>query len=110
MGRWFRKLWIGLLSGTAALAACNIISPPPCYYGPPPVDPSNNGDTTVNTANNRRELLRQRINDIRGILEERRNSEVYGPPEVMEEYARENRRLQAEADSLEQELKALEME
>ena len=54
-------------------------------------------------------MLRQRIDEIHGVLEERRNSEIYGPPEVMEEYARENRRLQAEADSLEQELKALKM-
>ena len=59
---------------------------------------------------NKRELLRKRIDEIHGVLEERRNSEIYGPPEVMEEYARENRRLQAEADSLEQELKTLEME
>ena len=55
-------------------------------------------------------MLRQRIDEINGVLEERRNSEIYGPPEMMEEYARENKRLQAEADSLEQELKALEME
>ena len=59
---------------------------------------------------NKRDMLRQRIDEILGVLEERRNSEIYGPPEMMEEYARENRRLQAEADSLEQELKALEME
>ena len=55
-------------------------------------------------------MLRQRIDEIHGVLEERRNSGIYGPPEMMEEYARENKRLQAEADSLEQELKALEME
>lgn len=110
MGRWFRKLWIGLLSGTAALTACNVFSPPPCYYGPP-VLPNSEEDTIVNTnQNNRNEVLRKRIRDIRNILDERRNAEIYGPPEMMEEYARENRRLQAEADSLEQELKALENE
>lgn len=108
MGKWFRKLWIGLLSGTAALAACNIFSPPPCYYGPPPMDPSQ--DSVMQTKQNKLEMLRQRIDEIHGVLEERRNSEIYGPPEMMEAYARENRRLQAEADSLEQELKALEME
>lgn len=108
MGKWFRKLWIGLLSGTAALAACNIFSPPPCYYGPPPIDPAQ--DSVTQTKQNKLELLRQRIDEIHGVLEERRNSEIYGPPEMMEAYARENRRLQAEADSLEQELKALEME
>lgn len=108
MGKWFRKLWIGLLSGTAALAACNIFSPPPCYYGPPPIDPA--PDSVTQSKQNKLEMLRQRIDEIHGVLEERRNSEIYGPPEMMEAYARENRRLQAEADSLEQELKALEME
>ena len=108
MGKWFRKLWIGLLSGTTALAACNIFAPPPCYYGPPPMDPAQ--DSVTQSKQNKLEMLRQRIDEIHGVLEERRNSEIYGPPEMMEEYARENKRLQAEADSLEQELKALEME
>ena len=107
MFKWFRKLWIGLLSGIATLTACNVIGPQPCYYGPPPVDPT---EDTIQPQNDRREVLRQRIAAIRDIVEERRNSEIYGPPEVMEEYARETRRLQAEADSLESELKALENE
>ena len=107
MGKWFRRLWIGLLSGTATLASCNIFSPPPCYYGPPPMDPTR--DSVMQTKQNKRDMLRQRIDEIRSVLEERQNSEIYGSPEVMEEYARENRRLQAEADSLEQELKALEL-
>ena len=101
MSRWFRKLWIGLLSGTAALTSCSLFSPPPCYYGPPPIE-----DTLQKP--DRREAIRQRIESIRAIVEERQNSEIYGPPEMMEEYARETSRLQAEADSLEQELKALE--
>lgn len=103
--KWLRKLWIGLLSGVATLTACNVIGPQPCYYGPPPTDPT---EDTVQS--NRKEVLRQRIAAIRDIVEERRNSEIYGPPEIMEEYARETRRLQAEADSLEMELKALENE
>ena len=49
-------------------------------------------------------MLQKRIDAIRGILEERRFSEVYGSPEVMEAFEEENARLQAEADSLEQEL------
>ena len=67
-------------------------------------------DSVTQAKQNKRDMLRQRIDEILGVLEERRNSEIYGPPEMMEEYARENKRLQAEADSLEQELKALEME
>lgn len=105
MGKWFRKMWIGLLSGIATLTACNVIGPQPCYYGPPPTDPT---EDTVQP--DRKEMLRQRIAAIRDIVEERRNSEIYGPPEMMEEYGRETRRLQAEADSLELELKALENE
>ena len=110
MGRRFRKLWIGLLSGTAVLAACNVFSPPPCYYGPPPVDPGPN-DTIMNVnKNDRRESLRKRIQAIKDVLEERSNSGIYGSPEMMEEYARENMRLKAEADSLEHELKLLDTE
>lgn len=105
MGKWARKLWIGLLSGTAALAACNLSSPPPCYYGPPSVDPRE--DTTVKSVNDRRAMLRQRIQAINGILEGRRNAEIYGTPEMIEEYERENMRLSAEVDSLEKELKNL---
>ena len=67
-------------------------------------------DSVTQSKQNKLEMLRQRIDEIHGVLEERRNSEIYGPPEMMEAYARENKRLQAEADSLEQELKALEME
>lgn len=96
-------MWIGLLSGIATLTACNVVGPQPCYYGPPPTDPT---EDTVQT--DRKEMLRQRIAAIRDIVEERRNSEIYGPPEMIEEYGRETRRLEAEADSLEVELKALE--
>ena len=103
MGKWLRKLWIGLLSGTAFLTACGL-RPSPTYYGPPPIDPNDSAK------NESRMILRQRIDEIHNILEERRNAEVYGPPEVMEEYARENRRLQSEADSLEKELLMLEKE
>ena len=108
MGRWLNKIWIGLLAGTAFMASCSLVAPPPCYYGPPPVDPD---DTVVEPSqNDRREMLRQRIKAINAILENRRNAEIYGPPEIMEEYARETMRLSAEADSLEQELKNLERE
>lgn len=102
MGKLFRNIWIGLLSGTAALAACNFSASEPCYYGPPEID-------TIENTNpkERRAMLKERINSIRDILEERRNAEIYGPPEMMEAYAKENNRLAAEIDSLERELKAL---
>jgi len=102
MGKLLRNIWIGLLSGTAALAACNISSSEPCYYGPPEVDPIENTNPKE-----RRAMLKERINSIRDILEQRHNAEIYGPPEMIEAYEKENARLQAEVDSLERELKAL---
>ena len=102
----FRKLWIGLLSGVATLAACNLVDPQPCYYGPPIV-PENDSIENTNPKE-RRAMLKERIKNIRDILEERRNAEVYGPPEVINAYAKETQRLSDEADSLERELKALE--
>ena len=103
MGKLFRKLWIGLLSGTAVLASCNLHSPEPCLYGPPPPD-----DTIVDTVQpNRRQVIMDRLEAVRSIIEERQNSEIYGPPEMMEAYAKETMRYEAEADSLERELKAL---
>lgn len=109
-----RKLWIIILSGVAlivgsiALVRC-IHREPPCYYGPPMDDPSI--DTLdMSAKDKRRQQLRERIEAIRDILEERQNSEIYGSPEVMEEYARETKRYRAEADSLERELKALDEE
>ena len=109
-----RKLWIVILSGVAllignfALVRC-IHREQPCYYGPPIEDP------TIDTLDMRmkekhRQELRERIEAIRDILEERQNAEVYGSPEIMEEYAKETQRYRIEADSLENELKALDEE
>lgn len=104
MGKLFRKIWIGLLSGTAVLASCNFQSTEqPCLYGPAPVD-----DSIVDTVQpDRRQVVMERLDAVRDIIEERQNSEIYGPPEMMEEYSKETMRYMAEADSLERELKAL---
>lgn len=109
-----KKLWIWILSGLAfllgsvALVRC-VHREQPCYYGPPIKDPAI--DTIeMNTKTQRRQQLQQRLDSIRDILQERLNAEVYGSPEIMEEYGRETRRLKAEADSLANELEEMDIE
>ena len=108
MGKWFRKIWIGLLSGSAVLASCNIIDSQPRLYGPPPLDPIE--DTIQQPQVSRRDSIRQRLQAVRDILEEKEFSEVYGSPEIIEEHQMEISRLKTEVDSLERELKAIEEE
>ena len=105
-----RRLWIWILSGLALLLGGLLLvrcihRPQPCYYGPPVREPDS---LEVSSKAQRRQQLQQRLEALRNIIEERQNSEIYGPPEMIEEYGRETRRLQAEADSLENELKILE--
>lgn len=90
MKKWFRNLWIGLLSGTAFLTACGL-RPSPTYYGSPNVDE----DLTEG-----RMALQQRLDSIRDIIEERESAKIYGSPEVMERYRTETSRMRAEADSI----------
>lgn len=107
MGKGIRKIWLGLLSGVAALTSCNLQTAPPCYYGPP-----NDGPKTMDSVEMPRKarikVIKERLKAIEDILEERRNSEVYGSPEYMEEYNRETMHYVAEADSLNKELETLE--
>lgn len=108
-----RRLWIWILSGLALLLGglllvrCIHREQPMCYYGPPVKEPDS---LEVSSKAQRRMQLQQRLDSLRNIIEERQNSEIYGPPEIMKEYGKETRRLKAEADSLEIELKALEEE
>ena len=57
--------------------------------------------------NKGRAALKERLQAVRDILDERLNAEVYGSPEVMKEYATETARLKAEADSLQKALEDL---
>lgn len=108
-----RRLWIWILSGLALLLGglllvrCIHREQPMCYYGPPVKEPDS---LEVSSKAQRQMQLQQRLDSLRNIIEERQNSEIYGPPEIMKEYGKETRRLKAEADSLEIELKALEEE
>ena len=98
MKKWFRCLWIGLLSGTAFLASCGLKPHPTLYGGPPPED------STQVQSMSRRQALQQHLDSIRAIIEEREFSEVYGSPEIIEKYSRETRRLKEEAAELEAQL------
>ena len=104
MKKWFRGLWISLLSGTAFLASCGLKPQPTLYGGPPPEDSTQVQPLT------RRQFIQQQIDSIQAIIEEREFAEVYGPPEIIEEYSRETRRLKDEAAKLEAQLKELENE
>ncbi len=103
MKKWFRGLWIGLLSGTAFLASCGL-KPQSTLYGPPPED-----STQVQSLT-RRQFIQQQIDSIRAIIEKREFAEVYGSPEIIEAYSRETNRLKEEAAKLEAELKELDNE
>lgn len=106
-----RRLWIWILSGLALLVGGLLVlryihrEQPMCYYGPPVKEPDS---LEVSSKAQRRMQLQQRLDSLRNIIEERQNSEIYGPPEIMKEYGNETRRLMAEADSLEMELRSLE--
>ena len=104
MKRWFRGIWIALLSGTAFLSACGL-KPSPTYYGSPPVD----DDMEIKGPEKRpnKVELKQRLEAIKTIHKQREGAEVYGPPEVMEEYNSETRQLIEEAAAIEQELKLM---
>lgn len=58
----------------------------------------------------KRDQIRGRIDEIRETLLRRSQEAIYGPPEMMKEWEEANRRLEAEADSLEQVLKDMEKE
>ena len=57
----------------------------------------------------RRIELQERLNQVRAELRRREGACVYGSPEVMEEWGRETRRLREEADSLQRQIKELDM-
>lgn len=60
--------------------------------------------------NRRKAELKERLEDIKNILSQREGAEVYGSPEIIEEYGRETQRLRREADSLRVELEKMENE
>ncbi len=86
MKRFFKKTWIGLLAlVTFVVGAC-----------------------TSNKNSNEQKIskkeLKERIAELKAIVEEREMSCVYGSPEIIAEYGRETARLRHELDSLQSEL------
>jgi hypothetical protein len=100
-----RKIWIGLLSGTALISSCTT-GRHPCVYGPPPVDTLNSVE--MSSKEQRRSELRQRLEAVQNILREREGAKVYGSPEIIQKYKKETQRLRNEADSLSRELEMIE--
>lgn len=86
MKRIFKKTWIGVVAlATLIVGAC-------CSN-------KNTGDQKMS-----KKELKERIAELRAIVEEREMSCVYGSPEIIAEYGRETGRLRAELDSLQKEL------
>lgn len=86
MKRIFKKTWIGVVAlATLIVGAC-------CSN-------KNTGDQKMS-----KKELKERIAQLKAIVEDREMSCVYGSPEIIAEYGRETRRLRAELDSLQKEL------
>ena len=82
MKRFFKKTWIGVIAlATLIVGAC-------CTH------------KTTNDNNMTKQQLKERIAELRAIVEEREMSCVYGSPEIIAEYGRETGRLRHELDSL----------
>ena len=101
--RFFRKIWIGLLSGLAFVSACTC-NEHPKVYGPPARDVD---DTVHVYTKQQKRQMRQRLEALRNIIKEREMSEVYGSPEIIERYANQTEKLRNEADSLSRVLESL---
>ena len=87
MKRAFNKVWIGTLTIVALIVgAC-------C---------SNRGADDPNKMTKKQ--LKERIAELKAIVEDREMSCVYGSPEIIAKYGEETRRLRQELDSLQKEL------
>lgn len=86
MKKTFKKAWIGVLTvATLIVGAC-------CAH-------KDSGEQKIS----KREL-KNRIAELKAIVEDREMSCVYGSPEIIAEYGNETRRLRQELDSLQREL------
>ena len=87
MKKSINRLWVGIVAFFAVLiGAC-------CTHKP-----------TEDPEKMTRKQMKERIAEIRAIVQEREQSCVYGSPEIIQRYGQETARLRHEADSLEQEL------
>lgn len=86
MKRILKKAWVGIVAfATLIVGAC-------CTH------------KTTNDNTMTKKELKERIAELRAIVEEREMSCVYGSPEIIAEYGRETGRLRHELDSLQNEL------
>lgn len=88
MKRFFKKTWIGALALAALIAgAC-----------------CSQRTVEINGQKMTKKELKERIAQLRAIVEDREMSCVYGSPEIIAEYGRETGRLRQELTDLEKEL------
>lgn len=89
MNKLFKKTWIGILAVfTLIVGAC-----------------CSQRTVEINGEKMTKKELKQKIDQLRSIVEDREMSCVYGSPEIIAEYGRETRRLRQELTDLENELK-----
>ena len=108
MKKVVRTVWISLLSGLAFLGAC--CTPKAghnrteCLYGSPEILEAENPDEAKAA---RRAELRQQLDSLKQTLQRRETACVYGSPEVLERYGQETNVIRRQADSIRNELRAL---
>lgn len=89
MNKLFKKTRIGILAAlTLIVGAC-----------------CSQRTVEINGEKMTKKELKQKIDQLRSIVEDREMSCVYGSPEIIAEYGRETRRLRQELTDLENELK-----
>lgn len=129
MKKVVRTVWISILTGLAFLAACTCPNKmtktekkqakqerdsitdevnktedprqftPKTVYGPPPANPNR-----IKRFEQRKSELEERLQLLIETINEREGSELYGSPEVIEEYRQETEELRKEAADVEREL------
>ena len=98
MKKIVRTVWIGLLSGVAFIVACC------CSQNKTP-------KTDDNLEKKQRVVqLQQQLDSITNNIKKPEGACVYGPPEIIQQYGEETRRLKQEAENIQNQIKELENE
>lgn len=95
MKKVVRTIWIGLLSSLAFITAC-------CSQ--------NKINKNDEEKKQRVVQLQQQLDSINTIILQREGACVYGPPEIIQQYGEETRRLKQEAENIKKQIKDLDNE
>ena len=110
MKRFFKKSWIAILAlATTVVAACS--SSKHTNKTDDSQNTSVNSDdntATSDTLSASRAEVQSRLEELRRVIKEREMSDVYGSPEVIEEYQAETQRLRLEAAEIQKQIDAIE--